>query len=161
LLLLLAACGFQPRGEGSFALPVQTLYLRTPNTYAPFVNELKQAIRAANVQIADKPEDAQLTLQIVSEIKDKQILSLSVGGRVLEYRLQYRVSFKAYDAQKKEWLAPQEITVRRDFAYDDTEILAKEQEEAQLDLDMRADAVRQVLRRLSRARPIVHGETQP
>lgn len=151
--LLLGACGFHLRGEDSFALPVETLYIQSPNPYAPFINEIKQAIQAGKAQLVDTQDEAQLTLQIVSEIKDKQILSLSIAGRVLEYRLQYRVSLRAYDRQQQEWLSPQEIVVRRDFAYDDTEVLAKEQEEAQLDLVMRADAVQQVLRRLSRARP--------
>lgn len=151
---LLGGCGFHLRGEGSYALPVESLYIRSPNDLSPFINELKQEIRAGGTRIADTQEGAPLTLQIVSETHEKQILSLSVAGRVLEYRLQFKVSLKAYDAKGSEWLAPQEIVIRRDFPYDDTQILAKEQEEAQLNLDMQMDAVQQVLRRLSRARPL-------
>jgi LPS-assembly lipoprotein len=151
---LLSGCGFHLRGEGSYALPVDALYIQSPNNLSPFINELKQDIRAGGTKIADAQEAAPLTLQIVSEMRDKQILSLSVAGRVLEYRLQFKVSLKAYDAKGNEWLAPQEIVIRRDFSYDDTQILAKEQEEAQLYLNMQADAVQQVLRRLSRARPL-------
>ena len=42
-----------------------------------------------------------------------------------------------------------EITLRRDMTYDDTQVLAKESEEALLYEDMKSDAVQQVLRRLS------------
>ena len=91
--------------------------------------------------------------QIVSETADKQILSLSGAGRVREYRLQYRISLRAYDQKQLEWLAPEEITLRRDYSYDDTQVLAKEQEEALLYQNMRSDAVQQVLRRLNHAHP--------
>ena len=152
--LLLAACGFHLRGQKAFELPFQSLYVRSDNAYAPFITELKHAIEENSVQIADAPEQAQLTLHIVSEVKDRQILSLSGGGRVREYRLQYRISLRAYDQQQQEWLALEEITLRRDFSYDDAQVLAKEQEEELLYQNMRNDAVRQVLRRLNHARPL-------
>ena len=153
LSLLLAACGFHLRGQNAFALPFQKLHVQSANDYAPFINELKIAIQENDVQITESAEQAQLTLQIVSEIADKQILSLSAAGRVLEYRLQYRISLRAYDQKQQEWLAPQEITLRRDFSYDDTQVLAKQQEEALLYQNMRGDAVQQVLRRLNHAHP--------
>ncbi len=154
LALLLGACGFHLRGQSAFALPFQTLYVRSDNEHAPFIAELKRAIEANSVQITDAPDQAQLTLHIVSEIKDKQILSLSGGGRVREYRLQYRISLRAYDLKQQDWLAPEEITLRRDFSYDDTQVLAKEQEEAMLYQNMRGDAVQQVLRRLNHAKAL-------
>ena len=152
LAMLLAACSFHLRGQNNFVLPFQSLYIKSANDYAPFINELKIALRANNVQIADTPELAQLTLQIVSEVQDKQILSLSGAGRVLEYRLQYRIALRAFDQKQQEWLAPQEITLRRDYSYDDTQVLSKQQEEAFLYLNMRGDAVQQVLRRLNHAK---------
>ena len=84
---------------------------------------------------------------------DKQILSLSGGGQVLQYTLQYRVSLRLYDQKQQEWLVPQEIKLRRDFSYDNTKVLAMIQEEALLYENMRSDAVQQVLRRLDHAHP--------
>ena len=153
LVLVLVGCGFHLRGQDAFALPFQQLYIQSTNEYAPFVNELKIALKANDVEITKTPEQAQLTLQIVSEIADKQILSLSSAGRVLEYRLQYRISLRAFDQKQHEWLAPQEITLHRDYSYDDTQLLAKQQEESLLYLNMRTDAVQQVLRRLNHAKP--------
>ncbi|MBI3902263.1 MAG: hypothetical protein HY306_04875 [Nitrosomonadales bacterium] len=150
--VLLTACGFHLRGQSAYALPFQTLYIKSANDYTPFVTELTHVIEANNVQVTDTPEQAQLTLDIVSETADKQILSLSSGGRVREYRLQYRISLRAFDMQQQEWLAPEEFTLRRDYSYDDTQVLAKEREEELLYQDMRSDAVQQVLRRLNHAR---------
>ena len=149
LTLLLGACGFHLRGQATFALPFRTLYVKSANDLSPFIAELKRSIAATGVQIVTAPEQAQLTLHIVSEAADKQILSLSAAGRVLEYHLQYRVSLRVHDAKQEDWLAPAEITLWRDFSYDDTQVLAKAQEEALLYQDMRSDAVQQVLRRLN------------
>ena len=152
LTLLLGACGFHLRGQGAFALPFQTLYIKSANDYAPFITELKHALKTNGVQITDTSDQAQLTLHIVSEVADRQILSLSGGGRVREYLLQYRISLRAYDQKQQDWIAAEEITLRRDFSYDDTQILAKEQEEALLYQNMRSDAVQQILRRLNHAK---------
>jgi LPS-assembly lipoprotein len=153
LSLLLGACGFHLRGQNAFTLQFQKLYVKSPNDYAPFITELKSAIQANGVKITNTPEQAQLTLQIVSEVTDKQILSLSGGGQVLQYTLQYRVSLRLYDQKQQEWLVPQEIKLRRDFSYDNTKVLAMIQEEALLYENMRSDAVQQVLRRLDHAHP--------
>jgi LPS-assembly lipoprotein len=72
---------------------------------------------------------------------------------VLEYMLHYDVSLRAYDRQQQDWIVAGKITLQRYFPYDDTKILAKQQEEALLYKDMRTDAVQLILRRLSFARP--------
>lgn len=151
LSLLLCACSFHLRGKNT--LPVEKIYVRTSNEFSPFIVELKHALEVNGAQITDSSEAAQLTLHIVSEELDKQILSLSGGGRVLEYRLQYRVSLRAYDLKQQEWLAASEISLRRDYSYDDSQILSKEQEENLLQKNLRTDAVYQVLRRLVHAKP--------
>jgi len=152
LTLLLGACGFHLRQHDAFTLPFRTLYLQSANSFSPFTAELKRTIQANNVQLTDTPEQAQLTLHIVSETADKQILSLSSGGRVREYILQLRISLRAFDMKQQDWLAAQEITIKRNFSYDDSQVLAKDREEDLLFQNMRSDAVQQTLRRLNHAR---------
>jgi LPS-assembly lipoprotein len=153
LTLLLGACGFHLRAHDAFALPFQTLHLQAANNFSPFTAELKRSLQANHVLLTDSPEQAQLTLHIVSEKADKQILSLSSGGRVREYILQFRVSLRAFDVKQQDWLAAQEITVKRNFSFDDSQVLAKDREEELLNQDMRTDAVQQILRRLNHAKP--------
>lgn len=152
LTLLLGACSFHLRGKN--VLPFERLYVQTSNEFSPFIVELKHALEVNGVQITETQEQAQVTLHIVSEVLDKQILALSGGGRVREYRLQFRVSLRAYDQQQRDWLSAAEILLRRDFSYDDTQILSKEQEEKLLQKNLRSDAVDQVIRRLGHAKPM-------
>ena len=70
-----------------------------------------------------------------------------------EYELLYRVTFRTRTAASDPWGAPQTVEQRRDYSYDNTLLLAKEGEEARLNSDMRADATREIMRRLSAQKP--------
>ncbi len=151
--LLVTACGFHLRGHGAAVkLAFESVYLKFDKE-TPFVNDLRNALMSNKVSLKDSPTDATITLSVSSESTTKQIQSLSSAGKVLEYQLGFRVTVSAYDAQLNDWLPSEEILLFRTLAYDDTQVLAKEQEEALLYKDMRNDAVQQALRRLSRAHP--------
>ena len=148
--LLLTACGFHLRGQAG--MPFQTLYLDA-NAGAPFLNDLRRNLEANKVKLVSTAEQADVVLNIVSEIPEKQILTLGGSGRVNEFQLRYRVSLRAYDLKGQDWIPAEEIMLRRDYVYDDTKVLAKETEETLLYQSMRSDMVQQIVRRLSRAKP--------
>jgi LPS-assembly lipoprotein len=156
LVLFLSACGFHLRGHGlnetTFAF--HSIYLQVP-AETPFVSGLRNGLKSYKLELAPSPQKADLIFQVVSESRDKQILALSGGGQVNEFELYYRVSFRVYDNQKRDWLPAGQIELQRDFNYDNSQILAMAQEEAQIYQDMYSDAIEQVLRRLSLARPPV------
>ena len=144
--LVLAACGFQLRGTAQ--LPFQSVYIQAPSN-SQFALQVKRAVEAGtSTRVTDKAGDAQVVLQILNELQEKTILSLSGGGRVSEYLLRYRVSFRLTDRLNKEHIPASEIVLRRDYTYNDDQALAKESEEASLYQSMRNDAVHQLLRRL-------------
>ncbi len=153
-LLVLTSCGFHVRGHSNapVQLAFQSIYLRTVNE-SPFVEDLRKTLTLNKVKVAESADEATITLDIISEATDKQILSLSAAGKVLEYELRYRVTLSAYDNQLVFWLPTAEVSMNRTMAYDDSQVLAKEQEQALIYKEMRTDAVAQVMRRLSRAQP--------
>ena len=63
---------------------------------------------------------------MLSEAREKRILTLSSAGRVNEFRLLYRVNFKVIDKAGLELLSPQQIELRRDITFNDSQTLAKE-----------------------------------
>ncbi len=151
-LLALSACGFHLRGHGKKVnLAFQSVYLKGGETL--LMGDLRTALVNNKVTVSTTPDQATITLEIISEASDKQVLSLSSAGKVLEFELRYFVKIHAYDSQLESWLPESEIELKRTLTYDDTQVLAKEQEEATLVKDMRIDAVAQTIRRLSRARP--------
>src|SRR5512134_3603501 len=147
---LLAGCGFQLRGTA--ALPFNSMYVQAAST-SVFAIQLKRAVvSGSGTRIAERPEQAEVILQILSELQEKQILSLSGGGRVSEYQLRYRVFYRLTDSKNREHIPASEIVLKRDYSFSDERALSKESEEALLYRDMRDDAVQQLVRRLQAAR---------
>ena len=143
--VLISACGFQLRGVAK--LPFETMYVEASDT-SPIGNDLRRALKS-NVRLTNSAAEAQAVVQLLGETREKIILSLSGGGRVREYQLRMRVTFRVYGPNNKELLVPTELVLLRDLSYDDTQILAKESEEALLFRDIQNDAVQQIMRRVS------------
>ena len=80
------------------------------------------------------------------------MLSLTGTGKVREFQLRYRVGFRVHDGKGGEFVPQSTIQLTRDVTFNDTEILAKEQEEQILFRDMQTDMVQQILRRLAAAK---------
>ncbi|MCU0870180.1 MAG: LPS assembly lipoprotein LptE [Burkholderiales bacterium] len=151
LALLLAACGFQLRGRAE--LPFETLYVSGLD-YSPFTGQLKRAIEnGSSTRLAEAEGGADAVLELQNESQERAILAVSGGGRVREFQLRYRVSFRVHDGKGHDWLPASEVLLRRDLTYDDTQILAKEAEALMLFKDMQGDAVQQVLRQIQSIRP--------
>ncbi len=80
------------------------------------------------------------------------MLSLSGGGRVREYALSKRVTFAVHDTEGRDWMPAAEIVVRRSYSFNESEVLAREAQEAKLLKEMQTDAVQQIVRRLQAAK---------
>lgn len=149
-LLLVAACGFHLRGYAPLAF--STLYISSP-TNAQIVTDLRRAIEGSGgTRLVDKATDAQAVLDITAVVDDKQVLSLTSGGRVQEYALSKRVNFSLHDAAGKELLPAAEIVIRRSYTFNESEVLARLSEEERTLREMQSDVVQQILRRLQAAR---------
>jgi LPS-assembly lipoprotein len=145
--MTLCGCGFKLRGQA--ALPFESIYIDTGG-FSLLGAELRRVIRTGSkTRIAEQPEDAEVTLRIVGERQEKHVLSLSLAGKVREFELRYRLAYRLLDRAANDIVPPGEIELKRDLTYDDTQVLAKESEEALLYEDMKADAVQQMLRRLA------------
>jgi len=142
----LAACGFQLRGTAS--LPFETLYISSP-AGNPIGTDLRRFVKAGTTtRIVDDPKNAAAILEVISAVNEKQIMSVSGGGRVREFDLRYRVSFRLIDAKGVELIPANEIALRRILPFTDAQVVAKEGEEAMLVREMQSDAAAQILRRL-------------
>ena len=149
-MLALTACGFHLRGLAD--LSFHTLYMQKSG--APVIAaELKRIFKANSIAVVNTPEEAEIQLELMSEKSEKRILSLSGGGRVREYELLFQVNFRTRESSNTPWSAVQTVDGRRDYSYDDTQLLAKEGEELRLYNDMRSDATREIMRRLSALKP--------
>ena len=151
---MLSACGFQLRGaDGSYSMPFKKIYLAFSDQ-SPLGIELRRNLRAGDtVQVVADASQADALFDVLSESRGKQILSLNSQGRVREYLLTYTLVFRVRNAQGGELLGPTEINLKRPITFNETQVLAKESEEALLYRDMQGDLVQQILRRLAAVKP--------
>ena len=148
VVLATASCGFQLRGTAS--VPFQTIYI--PNAKSGIALDLKRNLEAGTpARVVDDPRGADAVFELSQEAREKVILSLTGAGRVREFRLAYRVSFRVHDGKGADYVPTSVVTLSRDVTYNDAEILAKEAEEQLLFRDMQSDMVQQVMRRLASA----------
>ncbi len=145
--LSMVACGFQLRG--STELPFRSLWVGFSDA-SPLGTEFRRYIRGGtSTRLVDDPTQAEARLEVVSESRDKEILSLDGTGQVREYTLYYIFVFRVDDGKGRDFIAPTRITLKRDITVDNNTILAKQAEETLLYRDMQSDLVQQLLRRLA------------
>ena len=150
LALSMAGCGFQLRGTAS--LPFETLYIPGATGGVPL--DLKRNVQAGTrTRVVDEAGKAQAQIQITETTYQRNILAMSAAGRVRELQLLYRVGFRVHDGKGGEFLAPTTVQITRDLSYSDSDVLAKEAEEANIFREMQFDIVQQILRRISAATP--------
>ena len=159
LVLSLSACGFHLRGSnGSFMLPFATMNIGLPDT-SPLAIDLKRYIRAVgSTEIVDTREAADATLEVLADpekTRTKAILSLNSNGRVREYQLGYSIQFRVVDKAGNVLLGLTTIALNRPITFNESQVLAKETEEAALYRDMRNDLVQQIMRRLAAIKPVL------
>ncbi|MEO5699649.1 MAG: LPS assembly lipoprotein LptE [Casimicrobiaceae bacterium] len=148
---LVAGCGFHLRGDASYTF--HSLYVSAPADN-PLTTELKRAIAAAaGTRLAESPAKAQVILDVTGIVDDKQVLSLSGGGRVREFLLIKRATISLHDATGHDWLLAAEIQVRRSYTFNEAQVLAREAQEVRLLKEMQSDLVQQIVRRLQAAKP--------
>lgn len=152
-LALLSACGFHLRGSnGEANLPFKTILLGFADN-STLGAELRRNIRANGTEVVTDPALAEAILEVVSETRDKVVLSLNSQGRIREYTLFYKFRFRVRDNKGQQLLAPTEITLKREISFNESQALAKEVEEGLLYRDMQSDLVQQILRRLVAIKP--------
>jgi LPS-assembly lipoprotein len=146
LIGLLSACGFHMRGNADLAF--KSLYIKNSGG-GTIYSELKKTLKSNGIVLTANREEADMELELMSESYGKTILSLSGGGKVKEYQLTYLATFRTRAKGEELWGSPQSVEANRDYSFDDSVLLAKEGEEIRLNADMKNDATREILRRLS------------
>lgn len=145
---LLCGCGFELRRAPE--LSFKTVQLKGFAPLSPLASELKRSIAASRTtQVVDTPAQAQVVLEALADGREKSVVASTAAGEVRELQLRSRLSFRLRSVAGKELIPATEILLSRDMSYNETNALAKEQEEALLYRAMQSDIVAQIMRRLA------------
>jgi LPS-assembly lipoprotein len=141
----LMACGFHLRGAADVSF--SSIFIQG-NTLV-INKKLVKSLNTNGVKVLPSAEGAELLLEMIGEESEKRILSLAGRGTVNEFELYYRVHYRTKLAGSELWNPTQTVEARRDFTYDDANLLAKQGEEKRLNENMQQDVLSNLMRRLS------------
>lgn len=152
--LPLAGCGF--RLCGSFSTPFKTLYLQMPPNSRLTVRLRQELLAESGVTIVNTPAEAEAILELLSDSRSRDVLSINDTGRAREYELTLSLSFRVTSPDGFDYMEAVTLTTRRDLTYAESDFLSREKEEAFLYRDMEADLVSQLMRRIEAIKPPKH-----
>ena len=143
----LVACGYRLRGMVD--LPYKVIAI-TGNPSPPLRTDLQASIlTGTDAKVAINPKDADLILEITSDLNGREILAYNANGQVSAYRLNIRVGFRAYDNFGADVVPEAEIYMTRDMDFSVSTVLATDVQMQQFLSLMRKDLAVQILRRVA------------
>ncbi len=145
--IAVTGCGFKMRGSFNYAFKTLLSGFVDNSTLG---NEFKRVLAADGaVALVTDPAKAQVVLDVISEQREKVVVGVTSAGQVREFQLRLRLKFRLRTPSGKDIIPETELLVQRDVSFNETAVLAKENEEAVLYRDMQNDMVQQLLRRLA------------
>lgn len=150
MAFLLSACGFQLRGDPEVG--IRKLYTSSVGPSAVH-QDLRRALATGPTRLVATPVEAEAHLRILTEVREKNVYTITGTGRVYEFQLRLAVRFELLIPGRDEPVIPStEVETRRLVTYNPAAPTAKEAEEQLLFKDMQLDLARQILRQVAAAR---------
>ena len=150
LLPALAACGFHLQGVARLPQAFATTHVVAEDRYTDFHRALEDALRASGSQLAASGAGA--TVEVLTDDSGQRVLSVSASNTPTEYEVYYTIRYRARIGDK-EGLSPKVLTLTRDYSFNATAVLAKEQEQEIIRRALARDIAALVLRRLAALSP--------
>lgn len=162
LTLLITGCGFSARGalsptddsaEGFREANLGAIFIDAPGN-VPIAALLERRIQDRDLSLTNDRNAASILVRLTDESVVRRILSVQSTGRVSEYELRHSVNLlvaKGIDGEVARYdpdQPPNRVTVLREYTYDNTGVLGKEDEASILREEMRDELARHLLLRL-------------
>ena len=126
---------------------MQATYLESAAPNSDFFAVLSDVLRQRGLDLVDSGSSASARLIISEDTTGQRVLSVTARNIPREYEVFYAVTFSLQTADS--YLIENELLVaRRNYTYDETQVLGKEREESLLRRALAEDLARQVVRRI-------------
>ena len=123
-------------------------YLSLKDPYTDFSREFEHQLKSSGAVVQPLREGATATIDVTKDLVEQRTLSVSATNIPTEYELTYTVTF-AVQGPNKALLAPQTISLSKDYSFEENVLLAKEHEADILRQQMARDLVTIAMRRLT------------
>jgi LPS-assembly lipoprotein len=149
--LALFGCGFRLAGSEHLPAVLAKPYLSVKDPYTDFSREFERELKSSGAALQLDRQDATATIEVTKDLIEQRTLAVSARNIPTDYELRYTVTFNV-KGPDNEILAPQTITLSRDYSFEENELLAKEHEADILRAQMARDLATMAMRVLSRVK---------
>src|SRR5215469_3995047 len=104
-------------------------YVDAQDRQTDFAQGLRKALLTAGAQVTDDGTRATATVHLLQDTVTPRVLAVSSENLPREYEITYTVRFSV-SSGAKDLLPPQEVSLSRDYSFDEHVLLAKDNEEA-------------------------------
>jgi LPS-assembly lipoprotein len=146
--LALTACGFRLAGSDPLPGVLARPYLSLKDPYTDFSREFEHQLKNSGATLQVLRANSTATIDVTKDLVEQRTLSVSALNIPTEYELTYTVTFTV-QGPDKELLAPQTISLSKDYSFQENILLAKEHEADILRQQMARDLVSIAMRRLT------------
>ena len=147
-MLALCACGFRLAGSEPLPAVLARPYLSVKDPYTDFAREFEHQLKSSGALMQAIRQDSTATIEVTKDLVEQRTLAVSARNIPTDYELIYTVTFAVHGTDK-ELLAPQTISLSRDYSFQENELLAIEHEADILRAQMARDLVAVAMRRLT------------
>ncbi|MDO3381930.1 LPS-assembly lipoprotein LptE [Gilvimarinus algae] len=146
LLILLAGCGWQLRGELMPPLDINHLRIEASEEHTELQRELEQALARQGIAVVEPPAEAGHTLILGDESLTKRTVGVGSDSLAAAFELTLELDYQLYDSAGTLLAPASTAQVIRSFDASDPTGLEREQD--LLEREMRRELVQQLMRRL-------------
>lgn len=150
--LCLSACGFHPRGSRTRAADRGTVFVDAEADLS-IIEEIKEALSDASFSLTSNRDAASILLRLTGESVVERVVSVTGNGRISELELIHSLNMSVASSVGEEGLVQSanqnfnRVEVTREYTFDETEVLGKQNEARILREEMKRDLVRQIILR--------------
>jgi LPS-assembly lipoprotein len=147
-VLALCACGFRLAGSDRLPAVMARPYLLLKDPYTDFSREFEHRLKSSGAVLQAGRAGASATIDVTKDAFQQVTLAVSATNIPTEYEVTYTITF-AVQGPDKQLLAPQTVSLSKDFSYNVNLQLAKEHEADILRQQMARDLVSIAMHRLT------------
>jgi LPS-assembly lipoprotein len=145
---LVAGCGFQLQGRAPLPRMFAVVQIDATDAQSDFVQDLRRSMLAAGMRVTREHGEATAIIRVERDELTERVLSVSGRNIPAESELTYTVRV-AVSSGGSERLAAEDMSLSREFSFDESRLLAKRRERDTLQEALARDLVGMVMRRFS------------
>ncbi len=127
---------------------MERTYIETDDRFSLFYRAFRKELLAAGVNIVDTPAESTASFTIYFDRTDQRVLSVSARNVPTEFEVFYTIQYGLM-SDDVAMLEVQDMTLTRDYTYDETLVLGKAREEEVMRDAIVQDLVRIILKQIS------------